>query len=383
MEKIRAEITNQNSDDLTKHKQDHTASDNIVPSHYLEQIEENLRIAEQHSQSGIREFAMLSFSRPIRWIAKLMSRIILYLAQVITYPQSNYNQSVLNSLRLSLEIINKLKNETAKLKNSYSYLNTSLALQERRLVKFVETLDKDIHGSIDQEQIDIFTEEKRHHLDTFYMAFEEQFRGTRKDIKKRLRIYTPYLKDIKVGTKEKLVLDVGCGRGEWLELLKEMDITASGVDINRVFVEKCNELSLNVKEKDVFEYLNTVDNNSLGAVTAFHFIEHLEFEDRIKFIDETIRVLKTGGIAIFETPNPENILVGSHNFYFDPTHMNPLPSKMMKFMAESRGLSRIEIIPLHPYDDEYKIKTDNSELAKRFNDYLYGPQDYALIGYKV
>ena len=115
------------------------------------------------------------------------------------------------------------------------------------------------------------------------------------------------------------MLDAGCGRGEWLELLKEQGITTGrGIDNNRVMVKQCEGYGLDVIEGDVIESLRDFPSASLGAVTAFHLIEHLPLNVLVKFLDETARVLKSGGIAIFETPNPENILVGAFTFYLDP-----------------------------------------------------------------
>jgi hypothetical protein len=94
-------------------------------------------------------------------------------------------------------------------------------------------------------------------------------------------------------------------------------------------------------------------------------------------------VLKPGGAVIFETPNPSNVLVGSHNFYLDPTHRNPLPSAPVKFIAEARGLCRVEIIDLHPYPESFRVKDGGIDIVKRFNEYFYGPQDYAVVGWKV
>jgi O-antigen chain-terminating methyltransferase len=117
-------------------------------------------------------------------------------------------------------------------------------------------------------------------------------------------------------------------------------------------------------------------------VTGFHIVEHLPFEVIIHLFDESLRVLKPGGIIIFETPNPQNVLTGSCNFYFDPTHRNPIPSPTLKFIAENRGFCQVKTLPLHPYPDTYKIKGDGSQLEDRFNRYFYGEQDYAVIGFK-
>jgi hypothetical protein len=97
-------------------------------------------------------------------------------------------------------------------------------------------------------------------------------------------------------------------------------------------------------------------------------------------LDETLRVLRPGGVAIFETPNPRNVLVGSQTFYMDPTHRKPLPCEMMKFTAEQRGLCRVSVQELNP--SEIPEIPEGSDVARRFNAYFYGPKDYALIGWK-
>ena len=148
-------------------------------------------------------------------------------------------------------------------------------------------------------------------------------------------------------------------------------------------VKQCEEYGLDVIEGDVIESFREFSSASLAAVTAFHLIEHLPLDILVKFIDETVRVLKPGGVAIFETPNPENIFVSSYSFYLDPTHRHPLPSQMVEFLAEARGLCGVEILYLHPYGEEYKLKEDKSELSERFEKLFYGPQDYAIIGYKA
>ena len=261
-------------------------------------------------------------------------------------------------------------------------LKTNLGMQERRLTMFLEEARKRLPDPLSQEQLQIMTEEERHALDALYVSFEDQFRGSREDIKERLRVYLPTLKQAQLGTDEMPVLDVGCGRGEWLELLKEQNLRAQGVDVNRILVEECQRQGLEVIEGDVIVYLRTLPDASLGAVTGFHIIEHLPFEVLVKLMDETVRVLKPGGVAIFETPNPENVLVGSYTFYLDPTHRNPLPSAVVKFMAEARGLCRVEVMPLHALE-AYKMEEADLEITKRFNEYFYGPQDYAVVGWKA
>jgi O-antigen chain-terminating methyltransferase len=146
-------------------------------------------------------------------------------------------------------------------------------------------------------------------------------------------------------------------------------------------VEQCQARGLEAIEADIINYLQSLPENSLGAITGFHIIEHLPFKTLMRLFSETVRVLKPQGLVIFETPNPDNVLVGSNTFYLDPTHINPLPSATVKFMAEMFGLYNTQVITLHPYPENAKV--DGQGIAERFNDHFYGPQDYAIVGYKL
>lgn len=215
-------------------------------------------------------------------------------------------------------------------------------------------------------------------FNALYASLEERFRGNRKDIKELLKIYLPYLKDNKLGTSKKPILDIGCGRGEWLELCKENGLTALGADNNPVMILQCKEFDLNVIEEDAYEYLKKQKPNSIGAITGFHFIEHLSFNERVLFIDEVLRTLIPGGIVIFETPNPENLTVGAYKFYLDPTHCQPIVPDTMQFILEQRGFKNAQIIRLHKNTKYYESKIDNDFK----NEYFYCEMDYSVIAFK-
>ena len=215
--------------------------------------------------------------------------------------------------------------------------------------------------------------------DLLYSSLEDQCRGSRADIKESLiHVYLPILNSANIRDG---ILDVGCGRGEWLEVLKAEGILASGIDLNRLVLAQCTELQLDVREADAVSHLRTLPEGSLNCVTAFHVVEHLPLDALVCLLDESLRVLRTGGLLIIETPNPENLIVGSCNFYFDPTHRNPLPRLTMQCILESRGFGRMEAIELRPMIAE-RIKGDD-ELTRRFNQYFYGPMDYAMVARKV
>jgi SAM-dependent methyltransferase len=180
-------------------------------------------------------------------------------------------------------------------------------------------------------------------LDPFYAAFEDHFRGERAVIRTRVEPYLSIVREAGAGTVEAPVLDIGCGRGEWLELIRDSGLVGKGIEINRVFVDMCRGLGLEVLEGDAIESLRAMPEGSVGAVTAMHVIEHLAFEQAITLLDEMRRVLRPGGIVILETPNPENLSVGHHWFYMDPTHRNPLPPQALRWIVEARGFHDVHI----------------------------------------
>jgi SAM-dependent methyltransferase len=218
-----------------------------------------------------------------------------------------------------------------------------------------------------------------HQLDAFYLSFENRFRGPRNDIKKRVRFYLPFLRKARAGTKARPVLDVGCGRGEWLELLREGKLEAIGIDLNEAMVAQCKERGLKVVQGDAIEFLRKLPDRSQGAVTGFHIIEHLPLEVLIQLLMHSRRVLKPGGIAIFESPNCKNLMVGACNFNIDPTHRNPVFPETAQFMLETQGFEGVRLEYLSPVDITPLGNID--EESPRIRELLYGPQDFAVIGY--
>jgi len=220
-----------------------------------------------------------------------------------------------------------------------------------------------------------------HRLDPLYLSFEDRYRGTRADIKDRQRVYLARVKTAFTLTRETPAVDIGCGRGEWLELLAEAGIAARGYDLNRIAVEECCERGFDVELADGVQALSGLPQESCSAVTGFHIIEHLPFETVIKLLDEALRVLCPGGVLIVETPNPANLLVAAERFYMDPTHRNPLPCELTAYLFQSRGFADVEILPLHPVKADMEEYSD--PMLALIQEKLYGPQDYGVIGRKT
>ncbi|HWW44777.1 MAG TPA: class I SAM-dependent methyltransferase, partial [Acidimicrobiia bacterium] len=150
---------------------------------------------------------------------------------------------------------------------------------------------------------------------------ENVFRGTFDEVRARLRAH---LDTVRATRTIGPTLDLGCGRGEWLTLLAEEGIDGYGVDYSSLAVESCGARGLRVVEHDALEHLEKCDDASFGAVTAFHLIEHLEPPAMLRLFAEVIRVLRTGGVFIVETPNVANLIVGASTFHLDPTHVTPI-----------------------------------------------------------
>ncbi len=372
------------------------------------QLSATLDVAQQNVDAGARLSTFLNYRRSVRWLVRGVGRVILYFGRVITVPQRDFNSAILHALRITLNGIrdmNRFTDQTvrrldARLEEQagqlaelarrdrekdhlIGYLKASLVMQERRISLFLDEARRCLPETFSQEELGEFVREKGHLLDSLYVTFEDKFRGTRREIRERLRVYLDILRAAGAGSEEQPVLDIGCGRGEWLELLRDEGLAGRGVDLNDTLAHQCRERGLAVETGDAIAHLRSLPEASLGAVTGFHIIEHLPMETQLELYGEAVRVLRPGGVAIFETPNPQNLLVGACNFYADPTHKRPLYPETQKFFLEYRGFSRVELKFLHPHEPGARLPEDEApELAARLNDLLSCARDYAVIGYR-
>jgi O-antigen chain-terminating methyltransferase len=187
--------------------------------------------------------------------------------------------------------------------------------------------------------------------ESFYSAFEARHRGPRQLIKCRLQAYLPFLEPLYALDSKSETVDLGCGRGEWLELLTDIGFKPKGVDLDDGMLKACREIGLDVELGDAFSYLTALPTESQTIVTAFHFVEHVSFEQLQILVKESLRVLKPGGLLILETPNPENILVATRNFYLDPTHQKPIPPDLLSFTVEHAGFAVFKTLRLQESKD--------------------------------
>lgn len=180
----------------------------------------------------------------------------------------------------------------------------------------------------------------------FSRAFQGQNRGSRELISQRLEAYLPFLAPLKELYPDYPILDLRCGRGEWLELLGREGFAPSGVDLDDGMLEACRMLELPVRKDDALSAMQKLPDNSLVAVTGFQIAEQVSFPVLQKLIAEALRVLRPAGVLILESPNVEGVVVGDERFYMDPAHQRPLPSLLLSFLTEHSGFAKSRIVLL-------------------------------------
>ena len=185
-----------------------------------------------------------------------------------------------------------------------------------------------------------------------YVGFEDQFRGSQDEIRRRLESYLPYFD----GASD--VLDVGCGRGEFLDLLKARGISARGLDLNHEMVEVCRARGLDVSESDVVSYLAAAPDGSLGGLFAAQVVEHLKPDYLLRFLEHAHHALRPGAPLVLETLNPACWVAFFESFIRDITHVWPLHPETLQYLVLASGFSsaRIEYrSPVPPADRLQKV----------------------------
>ena len=221
--------------------------------------------------------------------------------------------------------------------------------------------------------------------ESVYTAFENRFRGSREELRKRQAPDADLFRGLDP------VADLGCGRGEFLELLREAGVAARGVDGNRNAVLECREKGLDVVEGDLVEFLRAHEDGSLGGVFAAQVVEHLPPPVLAALLAECHRVLRKGGLMLLETVNVRTATAFLEVYIRDVTHRLPLHSETLAFMAAAHGFVDVRVETRAPIPAEGKLRVVPwqelpvdaaraiNENVERLNALLFGPLDYAVI----
>lgn len=207
-----------------------------------------------------------------------------------------------------------------------------------------------------------------------WLRFAERFRGSEESIRERQRIYVPRFRE------QSPVLDLGCGRGEMLEVFRDDGIQAYGIDLNDDSIALCRTKELDAEKADLFAYLHSVSDSSLRGVVCCQVAEHLPPERLPDMMRALHRKMRTGGLIAMETPNPECLAIFATHFYLDPTHRHPIPPALMSFYLEEAGFGRVEIERMFPAVDALPSL---AQLPEGFRKDFFGGLDYVAFAVKL
>lgn len=295
--------------------------------------------------------------------------------------------------------------EMSNFREQYSEINSRMVEYEKTLAKdhvFIQNLVEHSEEYVEnlqaagqeekiadsciakKEKIQYIPDKGSDYTSIDYFDFENHFRGSQKSIREKQEIYIPYFKD------KKNVLDLGCGRGEFLELLQEYGIQAKGVELYDDYVNYCMLHELNVVKQDAVEYLDSIQ--STDGIFAGQVIEHMKIDEIIRLCKLAYEKLETGSYMILETPNPTCLATFTNAFYIDPSHNKPVHPLTIQYIVEKAGFQQVEIL----YTDKSRSpivipKIESKDIAnldefnqamQKVSNMLFGSQDYAVIARK-
>ncbi len=310
---------------------------------------------------GNDSFVKKAFKRIIR-------KMIGWYIDPVLSKQTLNNSELLHIIQNVLPLITSLNKDNIELKNEI--LNFK---------GYIDFLKKNPDNGTDLKPLE------NCHID--YFDYENHFRGSREVIKEYQQYYIKYYQTLQEG----FVLDIGCGRGEFMELLQENGITVKGIDYYHPFVDFCRQRNLQVEYSDALTYLTNLEDESLNGIFMSQVIEHLSQEYAVSLIRTAYKKLIKGSYFILETPNPQNLST-YWNFYLDFSHIKPVHYLFLEYLFNSCQYESVE-----KYHSEFSkcdfqipyIESNNINNLEEINksiDYInnrvFGYYDYTLIAKK-
>lgn len=321
---------------------------------------------------------------PLKFVAKIMSK----LTRFITVQQNDVNETVTKSLELLQESTLSMADWSRTVEERLQAL-TYTVNEQNKLLEYqmgkTEYLNKKLHELTDIN----FT-------DKMYLDFEEKYRGSEAEIGKKQKYYIDnFILDNVSADSVGMIIDLGCGRGEWLAMLKENGYNGVGVDLNEESLKCCEINGIKTVQMDVLNYLKTIPDESVKLLTSFQLIEHLHINQLLELFNELGRIMRRDGMIILETPNPVNVSVGAGSFYLDPAHKRQIHPELLKFLAEEHEFKDIQVAYWQQEDinqwwdsvwHNEETAVSDSPIAKAMEDALkqslWCSGDYALIARK-
>jgi SAM-dependent methyltransferase len=351
-------------------------------------------------------------------LAEFHTRTIHYLQQVTAYVDTRNRESEGGALVLNASLSGLAENmskrweslgardrrteaQTTALATNQEELRVMVGVAQQAALSLKRELDsvqgvQALHGKTQRQEVPEGPEVRSHSgtfktLDSYkYVGFEDQFRGSREEIRGRLESYLPVF----AGASD--VVDVGCGRGEFLELLAAAGVRGRGIDINHEMVELCRAHGLDVSEADAVGYLSTLPDASIGGLLAAQVVEHLQPDYLLAFLELAFHKLRPGGRIVLETLNPACWIAFFESYIRDITHVWPLHPETLKYLVLASGFGRADIEYRSPVPANDRLQrlavpaaadTTLADLVEaingnteKLNARIFTHLDYAVIG---
>jgi O-antigen chain-terminating methyltransferase len=319
-------------------------------------------------RTGVEERRSASEVHMLRTISELQSAFHLRASLI----QQSFNDSVrqqhddftVEMDRRTLDIQKRLWDDMQRVREEYDRLiHTELRLLRQKQASGVTALPA------------TSAQAPNDHLDIDWARFAEQFRGSEEKIREQQKRYVERF----AGAPGE-VLDIGCGRGEFLEVARAAGLPARGVDQNQESVALCLSKRLDVEQADLFEYVESLPDGSLGGAYCAQVVEHLPPAGVLRLVRLLGKKLRLGALVAIETPNPECLAIFATHFYLDPTHTRPIPAPLLRFYLEEAGFGSVLIERLAPAVESMPAL---AELTPAFREAFFGGLDYAIFARKL
>jgi SAM-dependent methyltransferase len=351
----------------------------------IEDLVEKRKVRQEELKASVDELAAAverrgGFKRGAGKVQESLARFRTALVDYVTAQDKEWDAYAGNH---STIVFKSLEWKIEKLEAEYSNLRTLLvhfAQLENRLDRLLESIPQ---GAA-PEAVAELRKVKERLSPLQYADFEKRFRGGREDVSRRLSKYLPLF----AGRSE--VLEIGCGRGEFLELLQGGERRALGLDLSDSMLDEARERGLSCLKADALEFLKARPDASLDAVFSSQVIEHFEPGYLRRVIAECFRALRPGGLLLLETINPLCLFALSRIYFLDPTHQRPLHPEYMRYLLESSGFASVEILFGADLEEEKLLTADPAspqalpfnENVDRLNRLLFSASEYAAKGLK-
>ena len=333
--------------------------------------------------------------KAILGLKKLIYKLSRFPMSVWLARQARFNDETVHLITVLLPLIANVRSRLPQAEKRLDELEVALA----RTAPRIETLLARLQEVVEAQEATVGPEPSAaaarvrsarfQSRGAAYLDFENQHRGERELIKERQSVYLPIF--AKSVTPQAPLLDLGCGRGEFLEAAKEAGLAARGLELNPEMVALGRRQGLEVAEGEAISYLRGLENGSLGGILLAQVIEHLTYDELSEVVSLAQAKLAEGGHLVAETVNPACLTTLAGAFYLDLTHNKPIHPEAARFLWKWAGFKEVELLYLSPYPEQYRLPASPegtptaqalNQAVKQLNDLLYSFQDYAVVGRK-